>query len=96
MAKKQSGKGRRRFPKAALRLPDLDRFLTASVRLTLNEGTGMRSRSSLNGTARIRGYRSARPSSSVVASTWSLGIWRPAPSISVSALCAALPTRRDC
>lgn len=35
----------------------------------------MRSRNSLNGTARNRGSRSARPSSSVIGSAWSLGIW---------------------
>src|SRR5262245_10635914 len=43
----------------------------------------MRSRNSLNGTARSLGSRSARPSSFDIASTWSLGIWRRAPSISV-------------
>src|SRR5262245_16083703 len=51
----------------------------------LNHDTGMRSRSSLNGTARNRDSRSARPSSSAIVSTWSLDIWRPAPSISAPA-----------
>ena len=49
----------------------------------LNEGTVTRSRNSLNGTARSRDSRSVRPWCFGIVSTWSLGIWRPAPSISV-------------
>jgi hypothetical protein len=99
MAKKQSGKGKRRVPKTVLRLPDLDQaksaVLTASVRSMLNEGTGMRSRNSLNGNARSRGSRSARPSSSGIVSTSNLGIWPQARLISASVQCAASPTRRQ-
>ena len=59
----------------------------------LNGGTVLRSRNSLNGTARSRDCRSVRPSCFGIVSTWSLGIWRPAPSISASAQCVASPTK---
>ena len=98
MAKKQSGKAKRRVPKTVLRLPDLDQAKSAvpnSLGRSMPNGViGMLSRSSSNGTARSRGSRSARPSSSVIESTWNLDICRQAPSIFDSDQCAALLTRR--
>jgi hypothetical protein len=97
MAKKQSGKAKRRVPKTVLRLPDLDQAKSAVL-------------NSLSSTDAQRGYRhaieefvewycseprcpSARLSSSAVEFTWSLDIWHPAPLISGSGQCAVSPTK---
>lgn len=100
MANKQSKKAKRHVPKAVLRLPDLDQAKSAVLNTlssaTLSEDAGMLSRSSLSGTARSLGYHSAKPSSSGIAYTWNVGIWRPARSIFRSARCAALRPASDC
>jgi hypothetical protein len=100
MANKQSGKGKRRVPKTVLRLPDLDQAKPAVLNSlsSIDAQRGYRHAIEefieLNGTARSRDSRSARPSSSAIVSTWSLDISRPAPSTFASAQCAASPTRR--
>lgn len=96
MAKKQSGKKKRRVPKTVLRLPDLDQTKSAVLNSlsSIDAQRGYRHAiESLNGTARSRGYPSARPLSSGIAYTSNPGIWRLAPSISASAACAASLTR---
>jgi hypothetical protein len=98
MPKKHSAKAKRRVPKTVLRLPDLDQAKSAVLNslssIDAQRGYRQRSRSSSNGTARNRGSRSARQSSSGIKSIWSLGIWHLAPLISASAQCAASLTRR--
>lgn len=65
----------------------------AAADLDQAKSAGMRSRSSLNGTARHRSSRSAKQSSSGIVSTSSRKIWRLGLSISRSARCAASTTR---
>ena len=98
MAKKQSRKAKRHVAKAVLRLPDLDQAKFAALNslssVDAQRGYGTPLTSSSSGTARSLGYRSAKPSSSDIASTWNLGILRPVRSTFGSARCAVSRMRR--
>lgn len=91
-------KGKSNHAKTILRLPDLDIAKAASSIAfhapMHNVAIVTQSTNLSNGTAPNRDYRSASLWSSDTECIWNRGIWRLAPSTSVSVRCAALRTKR--